>query len=148
VRHHCAGFPLTVAIICEPRAGALSLQAAQALRHLLKELRERSPSSLLVVCHPSNVRAEQICEAAREAGVACKAAGLPPKLTTHDTTRHALEAADLDLIETTDLVVLISGANSTAANFENRILATLPVSIDQSFEWMASKERSEMRYRN
>ncbi len=93
-------FPLVVGVVAD--GSTLSAQVAEGVQKILGQLGERSPAGVIAVTLPDEQTASQLSSAATAAGISC------------ETISDEPTSAEMDLVEASDLLLLVPGAAAGA----------------------------------
>ena len=112
------GFPLIVGLKTTDIESA-SESLVTAIRNVFAKLRERSPFGVLIIHSGSAGCSQQIAEAAKEAGVNYRATEGVSGTQTAASAKGGLTRAEMELVETADVLILISSTTAVRYNEKN-----------------------------
>src|SRR5207247_916832 len=128
VNRQPTGFPLIVGLRVAHTA-LLSADALTAIRDVFKKLRERSRFGVIIVHTDGAGCAEQIAQAAKEAEVNYQTVKTGTATEAAEPSKGGLTTADMELVETSDVLILISSTTADRDNGKHGDLLTYARSI-------------------
>jgi hypothetical protein len=118
------GFPLVVALTVSPPSASVSEGSLTAIKDVFEKLRERSRFGVLIIHSESAGCAEQVAQAAKEAGANYRATEGASGTQTVVSAKEGLTPADMELVETSAVLILISSTTADRDNGKKDALLT------------------------
>ncbi len=123
MKSHPLGFPLIVGLKVTENE-SISESSFTAIRDLFIKLREQSSFGVLLVHWDPGERAAQVANAAREAGIAYRTREGRTWSEAVDTAAPELTSANMELVETSDVLVLVAALTSQGENISENDLVS------------------------
>ena len=115
-------FPLVVCIVAASTTSP-SLVWLVGLKAVLKDLRGRSPSGVLVTQSGSSGLTEQIAETAKQAGIQFRNIETPSPIERSPSAAEGLMLTDIELVDMSDVLVLIRTRSHDEEATESELLS-------------------------